>query len=127
MPAVPAVPRQGVSVVRLPDEVDLASAAAVRDDLLAALSREGAHLVVDALDVRFIDSSGVNALVKARERAARLDGSLHIVSSAPSVARVLQITGLDRRLGLVPTLEAALACLEHPETIHTCDPGAPST
>ena len=88
-------PAQGCSLVRLPAEIDLASAAELRDDMLAALNRDGAHLVVDALDVTFMDSSGVNALVRARERAAMLGGSLHVVTRHPAVRRVLQITGLE--------------------------------
>lgn len=109
-------------VVRLPAEVDLATAPELRDQMLAALNRDGAHLVVDALDVTFMDSSGVNALVRARERAATLGGSLHVVTRSPTVRRVLQITGLEERLGVVGSVEAAQDCLRHPETIHTCDP-----
>ena len=119
----PAAPHEGIAVVRFPPEVDLVSAAPLRDELLAAMTREGAHLVVDALDVTFMDSSGVNTLVRARERAERLGGSLHVVSTAPAVTRVLQITQLDRRLGLVASLEEAFRCLGHPATVHTCSPG----
>ncbi len=119
----PATPHEGVAVVRLPAEVDLGSVSALRDELLSALNRDGAHLVIDALDVTFMDSSGINALVRARQRAERLDGSLHVVSDSPSVRRILQITQLDRRLGLVATLDEAFRCLSHPETVHTCSGG----
>ncbi len=91
-------PATGVSLVRLPPEVDLASAPALRDEMLAALNRDGVHLVADALDVTFMDSSGINALVRARERAAGLGGSLHVVTRSSAVRRVLQITGLVERL-----------------------------
>jgi stage II sporulation protein AA (anti-sigma F factor antagonist) len=117
-------PASGSALVHLPAEVDLASASDVRDDMLAALNRDGVHLVVDASDVTFMDSSGVNALVRARERATRLGGSLHVVTRSPAVRRVLQITGLEERLGVVGSIEAAHACLEHPDTVHTCDPDA---
>jgi anti-anti-sigma factor len=118
----PALP-PGIVLVRMPTEVDLATAPALRDELLGALNRDGVHLVVDALDVTFMDSSGVNALVRARERAAALDGSLHVVTGSPGVRRVLQITGLDERLGLVGSLEVAFACASDPATVHTCCPG----
>lgn len=113
----------GSSIVRLPVEVDLATAPAVRDALLAALNRDGIHLVVDAREVTFMDSSGVNALVRARERAGSLGGSLHVVTRNRAVRRVLQITGLEDRLGVVGSLDEAYACLRDPQTIHTCDPG----
>ena len=118
--SLPGTPVPHTSVVRLPAEVDIATAPAVRDEMLAALSRDGEHLVVDALDVTFMDSSGVNALVRTRERAANLGGSLHVVSQSHQVRRVLQITALEEHLGLVSSLEAAYDCAAHPETIHTC-------
>jgi stage II sporulation protein AA (anti-sigma F factor antagonist) len=113
----------GVVLVRMPTEVDLATAPALRDRLLAALDRDGVHLVVDAVDVSFMDSSGVNALVRARERAASLDGSMHVVTGSAGVRRVLEITGLDERLGLVDSLEVAFACASDPATVHTCSRG----
>jgi stage II sporulation protein AA (anti-sigma F factor antagonist) len=119
----PSGPPPGVALVRMPTEVDMANAPALRDELLAALDHDGVHLVVDALDVTFMDSSGVNALVRARERAAALEGSLHVVAGSPGVRRLLEITGLDERLGLVGSLEVAFACAASPTTVHTCTPG----
>lgn len=115
------VPPAGVVVLRLPAEVDLAVAQRVRDELTSSLSAEGTHLVVDAADVTFMDSSGVNALVQAHERAHRIGGSLHVVSTASAVRRVLEITGLAGRLGLVASIDAAFGCLSNPATIHTCE------
>jgi stage II sporulation protein AA (anti-sigma F factor antagonist) len=119
----PSCPPPGIVLVRMPTEVDLATAPALRDELLRALDRDGVHLVVDALDVTFMDSSGVNALVRAREHAAALDGSLHVVTGSPGVRRVLQITGLGEQLGLVDSMEAAFACASDPASMHTCCPG----
>lgn len=114
------VPPAGVVVLRLPAEVDLAVAPRLREELQAAVSGEDPHLVVDAADVTFMDSSGVNALVQAHEAAVKRGGSLHVVTTATSVRRVLEITGLSARLGLVDNLEDAFRCLSTPETIHTC-------
>jgi anti-anti-sigma factor len=118
----PSDPPPGVVLVRMPAEVDLATAPALRDELLGALDHDGVHLVVDALAVTFMDSSGVNALVRARERAASLDGSLHVVTRSLGVRRVLEITGLDERLGLVDSLDVAFTCASDPTTVHTCCP-----
>ena len=115
--------RNGVIVLRMPAEVDLVSAGDLRDDMLSTLNREGPHLVMDAQDVTFMDSSGVSALVRARQRADQLDGTLHVVSTASSVVRVLKLTQLDRYVGLVDTLADALACLGTGATEHTCQAG----
>jgi anti-anti-sigma factor len=92
----------------------------VRDQLLSSVNRGGVHLIVDATAVTFMDSSGVNALVRARERAEHLGGSIHVVTTSRAVLRVLQVTQLDRLMGVVPSLDAALACVSRPATIHSC-------
>ena len=108
------------TVVPLPAEVDLTCAAEIRDTLLATLNRGGVHLVVDARHVTFMDSSGINALVKARDRAERLGGSLHVVSEARCVRRLMELTQLQRVLHLVPDLRDALDCVSRPEVMHSC-------
>lgn len=113
-----------VSVVALPGEVDLASAQEVRDTLLSTINRGGVHLVVDARAVTFIDSTGVNALIRARERAELVGGSLHVVSDASCVRRVLEVTQLTRVLHLVRTLDQAFDCIGDAQHMHRCDDGA---
>lgn len=109
-----------LAVVTLPAEVDLVTSAAVRDDLLSTVNRGVVHLVVDARATTFLDSSGVNALVRARERTERLGGSIHVVTRSRQVLRVFSITQLDRVLAVVPTVEDARRCIQRPATIHTC-------
>ena len=108
-----------VGVVRLPVEVDLQTAPAVRDELMASLNR-CPHLVVDATRVEFMDSSGVNALVRAKERADRLGGTLHVAATGRAVVRVLALTQLTRVLGVVPDPAAAQECVADPAPGHTC-------
>lgn len=112
------------TVVTLPAEVDLQSIAAVRDQLLSSVNRDGVHLIVDAGATTFLDSSGVNALVRARERTERLGGSIHVVTRSRAVLRVLAVTQLDRVLAVVPSVDDARACIARPETIHTCSADA---
>jgi len=115
-----------VGVVRLPVEVDLQTAPDVRDELMAALNR-CAHLVVDATGVQFMDSSGVNALVRAKERADQLDGTVHVVATGRAVVRVLALTQLTRVLGVVPDRETAHSCVADPAPGHTCQGEAEGT
>jgi stage II sporulation protein AA (anti-sigma F factor antagonist) len=71
--------------------------------------------------VTFIDSSGINALIRARDRVELFGGSLHVVSDRSSVRRVLELTQLDRVVHLVATMDRALGCVTDPDHIHTCD------
>ena len=119
-PTSDPVERDGHVLVALRGEIDLAVAGVVRDQLMAAANRGNAQLVVDATPVTFLDSSGINALIRARDRAAALGGSFHLVADQHPVLRVLELMQLERPLFLVPDVETALACPAKGDTPHTC-------
>ena len=95
----------GRVVVALTGECDLEG----RDELVAVLHRavDGAGLVVvDLAGLTFIDSSGIHGLVTAHHAAQRSGGRVQLVNASGAVATVLEITGVDRLLGL-PTGDAS--------------------
>jgi anti-sigma B factor antagonist len=102
------------AVITLPAEIDIANAGQVREDLLSALNRGAATLVVDMGGTTFCDSAGVNALVRAFKRATANGTRMRLVVSAPVVQRVLSITGVDRLIDVYPTVSASLAALDGP-------------
>jgi stage II sporulation protein AA (anti-sigma F factor antagonist) len=112
------------SVVRLPTEVDLANSSDVLASMLATIIHGGCHLVVDARDVRFLDSSGLNALVRARERTENLGGSMHLVAASRRLRRLLEITQLDQVLHRVDSVDAAVSCLSNETGEHLCGAGS---
>lgn len=114
------VERNGHVVVELRGEIDLAVAGLVRDQLMSAANRSNAQVVVDARPVTFIDSSGINALIRVRDRAAALRGSFHLVADQHPVLRVLELMQLERALFLVPDVDAALACPAKGDVPHSC-------
>ena len=72
-----------------------------------------AGLVVDLSGVRFIDSSGIHSVVKAR--AARFARDLAVelvVAPGSAVERVLEMSGLTGELGAKPDRDSALAALD---------------
>jgi anti-sigma B factor antagonist len=121
LPAIESPPdTAGFSVVRLPAEVDLSNASDVLNELLFTINRGGTHLVVDAGEVRFMDSSALNALVRARQRTEAMNGSLHLVAPSVRLRRLLEISRLDRILRRVDSVEDAAACLANPTGEHLC-------
>lgn len=112
--------RDALTVVALPHEVDLVTGPAVRDALLSTVNRGDVHLAVDASATTFLDSAGVNALVRVCQRLERLGGSVHVVTQSRPVLRVLALTQVDRVLAVVPSLDDARRCVARPSTIHTC-------
>ncbi len=82
----------GLCVVRMSGELDLASSERL-SALLAELSE--ATVVVDLSELTFIDSSGIAALVAAKDRLQSAGRDLVLTRPQPNVDRVLEMTGLE--------------------------------
>jgi anti-anti-sigma factor len=108
-PVLSARTSGGITVAELVGELDIASAPALREELLSLLRRGSSRLVIDLSRVSFCDASGLAVLVSTRRRARLLGGFLRLAAVSPQVGRVLHITGLDRSLASFPTVQAAAA------------------
>ena len=80
-------------VVLVHGEIDIASADRVRDEVVHAASSKPARLVVDFGGVSFVDSSGLSALVEARDLVAGVT-SLLLRGVDRSLRRLLELSGL---------------------------------
>ena len=89
--------RETVLVLR--GEFDL-TGIEVFESAMAGVSPRGT-LVLDLHELTFMDSSGLGALIVARERARSEGWSLLLSSPQPAVAMVLRISGLAQRLTIV--------------------------
>ncbi len=78
-------------VVTLAGELDLATGRGLADTLADIA---GPTVVVDLADVTFMDSSGIGALVRARQRISARGSSMIISRPQPRVAKTLEIMGL---------------------------------
>ena len=97
----------GVTVAELAGELDLASAPALREQLLGLLRRGSSRLVLDLSRVSFCDASGLAVLVGTSHRARRQGGFLRLAAVPQQAVRVLGLTGLDRHLPVFATVLAA--------------------
>jgi anti-sigma B factor antagonist len=87
----------GRTVVALAGECDLGSREELTSVLLAAV--EGAPVVFVDLDaLRFLDSSGLHALVTGHHAARRRGGHLYLVNATGAVAMLLDLTGVGELL-----------------------------
>jgi anti-sigma B factor antagonist len=97
-----------VAVVTLPEEIDVTTAGAVGDALLAVLDQGATVLIADLSKTEFCDSAGVSALVHTYRQASTSGSLMRLVVSTPSVQRVLSITGVDRLVDIFPSVAASL-------------------
>lgn len=99
--------RDGVGLVELEGEVDLATAPAFKADIERLLEDGYVNVVVDLTKVTFIDSTALGVLIGSVRRLREQEGQLVLVASGFAVMRPLTLTGLDRVFTIVPTREEA--------------------
>lgn len=83
------------SVVRVNGELDVCSAPDLRAALVDVTARKPRRIVLELSELRFIDSSGLHVLVRARTAAQEFGGVVEIAGPSAAVTRLLRITGLD--------------------------------
>lgn len=101
--------RHGCTIAVFRGELDIASAPALREELLGMLRPGASRLIIDLSAAGYADASGVAVLVSSGRRARLLGGWLRLASPASEVAMVLSVTGMSRHLATFPTVEAAIA------------------
>ncbi len=90
---------EGRVVVRLAGELDAATAPRLHDVLIDLIDGgTTAVLDVDLAELDFIDSTGLGTIVRARQRIRAHGGDLRLCHPRPSVAKVLEISGLAEAL-----------------------------
>lgn len=99
----------GEAVVSVIGELDLATAPAFEDALLALSDRRGGGpVVVDLAHCEFMDLRGLRVLLDARVRLERASRKLLVVASNRNLLRVFKITRVDTLLAIYPSVAAAV-------------------
>jgi stage II sporulation protein AA (anti-sigma F factor antagonist) len=80
--------------VRLIGEIDMATAPALSEALLAAVAGANA-ITVDMSDVTFMDSSGLQAILAAAAEATA-EEPLVVKDPSPAVLRVMELVGVEQ-------------------------------
>jgi anti-sigma B factor antagonist len=100
----------GYPVVSVVGELDVATAPDLRARLDDAIDRALQKAVlVDLLEVTFIDSTALGVLISGLKRSRRAGGELRIVVAEPRILKIFEITGLTDVFSIFPTIEEATA------------------
>lgn len=99
----------GSTVVRLPGDLGIAAAQALRERLASALRPGTRLLVLDLSRVRSCDPAGLAVLIGTQRRARPHGIIVRLAAPSLPVTEQLRATGLERCLTVCPDLPSALA------------------
>ena len=99
-----------VTVLTVDGDLVIGDPEALFKKTVARLLEEGhARLLVDLSAVRFLDSSGLGALVRAMTTSQSEGGQTKLVGVGPQVRKLLEMTKLDSVFEMYEDLETAAA------------------
>jgi anti-sigma B factor antagonist len=100
-------PGEGLTVVSVVGELDVATAPSLRDRLEEVIDHGAPTVVVDLLGVSFIDSTALGVLIGALKRCEAAGTTLRIVVAEPRILKIFEITGLTDLFSISPTIDEA--------------------
>jgi anti-anti-sigma factor len=89
-------------------ELDLASSPALEQELDRVSDTAVDLLIVDLRELRFMDSTGLHALVKAHKRAQDSGQRFAVVQGGAQIQRLLSLTGVEELLTVADSPEELL-------------------
>ena len=100
--------QEGVVVLRVVGEIDLATVGRLRDHLDKVL---GAYqvVIVDCTGVSFLAACGIGLLIEIVDRTRTEEMALWLVANGRVVLRALEVTGADKQVPHASTVAQALA------------------
>lgn len=97
------------TVIEVGGEIDVDTAAQLREMVIEVADAGADRIVFDLTDVTFVDSVGLGVFVLARKKMLLRRGSVGIVAPTRRVIAIFRISGLDEVFRLRPTLAAVRA------------------
>lgn len=94
-------------VLEITGDLDHETAPELRKTIDNLTLTSGQLLVLDLAALKFCDSSGITALLAARNLATEQGGGIALAAVPANTARILRIVGLDRVFNIHPDTAAA--------------------
>jgi anti-sigma B factor antagonist len=93
---IEVIKRNDYAVLELIGEVDAYTSSRFREIIISVIEEGNVDVVINMLEVEYIDSSGLGALVGGLKRATERNGRILILCNNPQVKKVFEITGLEK-------------------------------
>ncbi len=110
---VSAESNSAIHTVSVAGELDQSTAPELRSALSSAVGEAHNGVLVDLSDCNFIDSTGLSLLVEMKRRLTEDDRRFGVCCPDADVRRLLELTGIDKAVGLFDTRDEAVAALSN--------------
>ena len=108
-------PREAANVVAIRGEVDLSNVHVLEETCTRAL-KSSLPLIVDLTTVPYIDSTGLNALMKIQARCQARKVEFAVAFTSKLLSRIFSVLSLQEKLRIFPTVEVAIETLSKEST-----------
>jgi anti-anti-sigma factor len=99
----------GVAIVHLTEDLDAANATIVQAKLAAALGADSLRLIVDLSHTRYVDSAGIDMLLRLGDRlASRRAELVLVVPESSPLRRLFAIVGLPDAIDVRAAMDEAI-------------------
>ena len=97
-----------VIVMQLPEQLTHAEVKAFCSELQPLLENDRPRIVLDASQVRYVDSAGVEMLLHCMEEAMKRDGDVKLAAVSPEAAVILELMRVDRLFEVFDSTDEAV-------------------
>jgi anti-sigma B factor antagonist len=107
-------PLSGAPGVAVAGEVDVATGMVLEEAIDGAIRASRGAFVIDLTEVTFMDSAGINVLLRARALLGRQDRDVVLVCPPGGVLHVLEVIGVADQFAIFASRSAAARQLVAP-------------
>lgn len=103
----------GVAVAAMPvDELDASNSGEFKRDIAQVLQAQ-TKLVLDLSQLRFVDSSGLGAMLSCLRQLSARGGDLKLCSMSKQVRALFELVRMHRIFDIYPTRDDAVHAFQH--------------
>lgn len=103
------IPRERVALIVVKGYLDVDTATELHHHLANQMHHGRRHLLLDLSSVPFMDSSGINIILRTYKETRQAGGSVGLIDPAPAVRRILDLTGVSLTVPSFVSADDALA------------------
>lgn len=97
-----------IALVEVEGDIDFSISQKFKEELIGLVNGGKSKLIIDLGKVRYIDSSGLEALTSTQSKARFHQGDVYLICADMNIRKIFDITGLDEYIKIFDTREKAL-------------------